>query len=120
MKNSTNPQHKSGFFLTLSFCILQLTLALAQTDPLTVVDEMPGFPGGIPALRKYLDTNLDFPLVADLAEERLVIVEFVINAEGKPLDPKIIWGQNDTANIAVKKHTTGHFYKKASFAVLTS
>lgn len=103
MKSSTSPQHKSCFFLTLSFCILQLTLALAQTDPLTVVDELPSFPGGIPALKRYLDTNLDFPLVADLAEERLVIVEFVVNADGKPLDPKIIWGQNDTANTAAKK-----------------
>lgn len=103
MKSSTNPQYKSSFFLTLSFCILQLTLAFAQTDPLTVVDELPGFPGGIPALKRYLDTNLDFPLVADLAEERLVIVEFVVNADGKPLDPKIIWGQNDTANTAAKK-----------------
>lgn len=103
MKSPTSPQHKSSFFLTLSFCILQLTLALAQTEPLTVVDELPSFPGGIPALKRYLDTNLDFPLVADLAEERLVIVEFVINADGKPLDPKIIWGQNDTANTAAKK-----------------
>lgn len=103
MKYCTNPQRKPWFFLTLSFYIFQLNLTLAQSDPLTMVDEIPTFPGGIPALKKYLDTNLDFPLVADLAEERLVIVEFVINAEGKPLDPKIIWGQNDTANIAAKK-----------------
>lgn len=103
MKNNANPQRKPWFLLTLSLFVFQLSLALAQTDPLATVDETPTFPGGIPALKKYLDTNLDFPLVADLAEERLVIVEFVINADGKPHDSKIIWGQNDTANIAAKK-----------------
>lgn len=103
MENNANPQRKPRFILTLSLFFLQLSLALAQTDPLATVDEIPTFPGGIPALKRYLDTNLDFPLVADLAEERLVIVEFVINGEGKPLDPKIIWGQNDTANTAAKK-----------------
>lgn len=103
MKNNANPQRKPWFLLTLSLFIFQLSLTFAQTDPLATVDETPTFPGGIPALKKYLDTNLDFPLVTDLAEERLIIVEFVVNADGKVLDPKIIWGQNDTANTAAKK-----------------
>ncbi len=95
------------FFNSPFFCfvlILFSSLHLrAQNVPLTEVDELPNFPGGIPALKKYLDTGLGFPQVTDLAVEKLVIVKFVVGSNGKVRSPKAIWSNNDTANVEAVK-----------------
>lgn len=98
MKNSTNPQHKSSFFLTLSFCILQLTLALAQSDPLTVVDKMPTFPGGEIALKEYIDFNLGYISDPPTGVDQHVITRFVVSKEGLIQDVEIVQGISETLN----------------------
>lgn len=100
MKRWTNPPLTSSIYLILCCLIFQSNLSFAQIIPLPEVDEVPRFPGGISALRQYLDTNLDFPDVADIAEEKLVIVEFSVDAVGKAENPKILWANNDTAKVA--------------------
>jgi len=57
------------------------------------VEEMPLFPGGQEALMNYVRTNLKYPEQAKTAKILgKVFVSFVVNAEGKVTDAKIIRG----------------------------
>lgn len=91
---------RSCFYCISILSFFSSNLCLAQYSPLPEVDVQPVFPGGLAALRQYLDTNLDFPDVIDIAEEKIVIVEFIVDSVGKVDQPKAIWYNNDTARTA--------------------
>lgn len=84
---------------TLLLAILSIP-AFAQTDPspgdsseeiLTVVEIHPEFPGGYENMMKFLAKNIKYPKKAKRkGVEGRVIVQFVVNKEGKIEDIKII------------------------------
>lgn len=55
------------------------------------VEKMPSFPGGMGALTSFIAKNLDYPQdAADLGLQGIVVVQFVVNKQGKAVNPKII------------------------------
>lgn len=64
----------------------------APTDTVyQVVDEQPEFPGGVSELMKFLATNMKYPSAAQQAgKQGRVIVQFVIDKEGKAKDGNVI------------------------------
>jgi TonB family protein len=56
-----------------------------------MVEEMPGFPGDLPALKTYIYSNLEYPENAKTQGiEGSVIVRFMINSKGKVVNSEII------------------------------
>jgi protein TonB len=54
-----------------------------ETEPLIIVQEMPEFPGGLPALFKYVKENLKYPEDAERNNiEGKVILKFAVNKDG--------------------------------------
>ncbi|MDL2297237.1 energy transducer TonB [Bacteroidales bacterium OttesenSCG-928-B11] len=59
--------------------------------PYEFVDEKPLFPGGEGALLKFLVDNLQYPAIAaDLGISGTILVEFIVEKNGKPSNPKVI------------------------------
>lgn len=56
-----------------------------------VVENMPDFPGGMPALMQYLAKNIKYPTIAqENGTQGRVIVQFVVNKDGTIVDPKVV------------------------------
>ena len=81
-------------------CLVSLAffkVSFSQNDDdgriFTIVEEMPKFPGGDSALKKFLLNHIRYPALA--RENRItgiVFVTFVINTEGKVTDPRLLKG----------------------------
>jgi len=57
----------------------------------TIVEEMPSFPGGEPAMMKYLANNIKYPAIAkDANIQGTVYVTFVVNEKGEVKDVKVL------------------------------
>jgi protein TonB len=57
---------------------------VAEEAPLVVVEQMPSFPGGELALRKYIAEHTRYPaLMAENNVQGKVIVRFVVTSKGK-------------------------------------
>lgn len=57
------------------------------------VEQLPEFPGGLPAMMQYLGNNIKYPNEAVKAGvEGRVVVKFVVNSRGKVCDPSIVKG----------------------------
>ena len=57
----------------------------------TITDEMPVFPGGVPALQKYIAKHVKYPKLAQADQiEGRVFVSFVVNKEGKVIDVALV------------------------------
>ncbi|MBQ8656788.1 MAG: TonB family protein, partial [Prevotella sp.] len=85
---------KIAILLTLLFATVMTTNVHAQSDRIyDVVEEMPEFPGGTSAMRKFLSENSNNP-----ARERTrVILSFVVEKNGSLSDIKIIHSSDDPA-----------------------
>ena len=60
-----------------------------------VVEDAPEFPGGINALLEYLKKNIKYPdICRDNNIQGRVIVSFVVNKDGKIVDPEVVKGVN--------------------------
>lgn len=58
-----------------------------------VVEKMPKFPGGMQALMKYLDENINYPETAKAQKiEGRVFVQFVVNPDGSVGSTKVLQG----------------------------
>jgi protein TonB len=58
-----------------------------------VVEEMPEFPGGVTALRKYLAESVKYPVIAqENGIQGKVYVNFVVNKDGSVSNAKIARG----------------------------
>ena len=59
--------------------------AIAETDPniaLPVAEQMPAYPGGLKALRKFLERNLESPRSMEEGEKINVRVKFIVGYDG--------------------------------------
>lgn len=57
------------------------------------VEKMPQFPGGNEALQRAIASNLEYPIEAiELNQQGTVVVQFVVNSEGKATDPVVLRG----------------------------
>ena len=61
-----------------------------------VVESMPEFPGGQPALFKYLSENVKYPVIAqDNGIQGRVICQFVVNKDGSIVDVEVVRSGGD-------------------------
>lgn len=60
-----------------------------------IVEDMPVFPGGEVALRKYIAENLRYPENVEPSVSAIVYVRFVIDENGKVTNPEILRGAGD-------------------------
>ena len=83
-----------SMLLTAAIVTCTPTTAQAQTDSEKVYNScqvMPQFPGGEKAMMEFIATNLKYPQQAVKDDvQGMVLVDFVINTEGKATDPKIV------------------------------
>lgn len=62
-------------------------------------DEMPKFPGDVPAMIKFISENLHYPAAsAELGIEGRVIVRFVVTKTGEVANAKIVRGMDEACN----------------------
>ena len=65
----------------------------APQEPLTVVEQMPEFPGGQQAMMTYLVKNIHYPQECIEAEvEGKVFIAFVVDQEGRITEVKVLRG----------------------------
>jgi protein TonB len=64
-----------------------------EQEVFTIVENMPEFPGGEAAMRKYIGKNIRYPnLARENKVEGTVYIQFVINQNGEISDTKILRG----------------------------
>ncbi len=64
-----------------------------ESEIFVVVEEMPSFPGGDKALMRFLSDNLRYPSLAlESRIQGLVVVQFIIDEQGKISAPTILRG----------------------------
>ena len=65
-----------------------------------VVDKLPVFPGGNDAFRIFIDdlSREMVPLLLEGQEKTYVMLEFIIDKDGKPVNAKVLRGGNDDIN----------------------
>lgn len=62
------------------------------------VDQMPEFPGGQSALKKYLSDNIKYPaLAAEYGKQGTAIIQFVVNADGSISDVEVARSAGDSS-----------------------
>lgn len=67
----------------------------------TIVEQMPSFPGGDEAMQKYIQKRLKYPEPAKMNNiSGVVFVTFVVNADGKIKDPKVLRGLSPDCDAA--------------------
>lgn len=68
----------------------------ASDEVFVVVENMPEFPGGLLALRKYIAQNVEYPQIAiESGLSGRVFVGFVIDKQGKVTNVRVIRGVDD-------------------------
>lgn len=73
--------------------VAQQEEVVEEVEIFTIVEDMPTFPGGEEALFKYLGNNIKYPQMAKEAGiQGTVFVTFVIGADGKVRDVKVLRG----------------------------
>ncbi|MBL7698289.1 MAG: L,D-transpeptidase family protein [Chitinophagaceae bacterium] len=72
----------------------------SEAELAKVVDKLPVYPGGNPAFQKFIDkVSLDMAPYLDRDMKRTyVMIEFIIDKNGKPAYAKVIKGGNDEMN----------------------
>lgn len=59
----------------------------------TIVEEMPAFPGGDPALLKFVNGAIKYPVIAqENGIQGRVVVSFVVNRDGSVVDAEVMRG----------------------------
>lgn len=62
------------------------------------VDQMPEFPGGQSALKKYMSDNVRYPaLAAEYGKQGTAIIQFVVNADGSISDVEVVRSAGDSS-----------------------
>jgi TonB family protein len=68
----------------------QQTVKATDEKPYIIVEQMPAFPGGMPALKKYISTNLKYPKEAqEKKQQGRVIVRFIVAKNGTVKDAEV-------------------------------
>lgn len=67
--------------------------AKAEGTVFEVVEQMPEFPGGLPALMRFLSENIKYPVLAQKAgTQGKVTISFVVDTEGNITNPEVVQG----------------------------
>jgi len=75
--------------------VIELEPEPDEDEVFMVVEDSPEFPGGIEALLKYLKDNIKYPSICrENNIQGRVIVSFVVNKDGKIVDPEVVKGVN--------------------------
>lgn len=69
-----------------------------QSDPGTpdnpifeVVEHMPEYPGGMPAMMEFISKNIKYPAAAQQAKiQGRVTIQFIVNTEGNIINPRVL------------------------------
>ena len=62
------------------------------------VDQIPEFPGGQSALKKYMSDNVRYPaLAAEYGKQGTAIIQFVVNADGSISDVEVVRSAGDSS-----------------------
>lgn len=96
---------KKNYWLVLLFfpggCIISFNLSAQDTsstqqpvpDCVRIVENMPAYPGGQSALLKFINDNVQLPAVpTDQIQETLLVIQFIIEANGSASSVKILRG----------------------------
>lgn len=67
-------------------------------QPLDVAEVMPEFPGGIPALRRFLESNLETPSSVESGETVSVKMRFIVGFDGKLHGFETVQGGGEDCN----------------------
>lgn len=63
---------------------------------LNVVEKMPEFPGGMPALMKYLKDNINYPRISrENNSQGKAFINFVVNSDGSIQDVEVLKSSSD-------------------------
>src|SRR5690606_8626464 len=73
-----------------------------EPEIFTVVEDMPEFPGGEKKMLEYIAENLEYPpLAKENNIQGRVVVQFVVDENGKIVDAKVVkdlgWGTGEAA-----------------------
>lgn len=79
--------------VSLPVNITALELPPAEEMIYMYVEQMPGFPGGQPAMEKFIASNINYPKDAiTQGQQGMVAVNFIVNTEGIITKSKVIKG----------------------------
>ena len=56
-----------------------------------VVEQMPEYPGGMPAMMEFISKNIKYPVAAQKAKiQGRVTIQFIVNTEGNIINPRVL------------------------------
>lgn len=56
-----------------------------------VVEQMPEYPGGMPAMMEFINKNIKYPAAAQQAKiQGRVTIQFIVNTEGNIINPRVL------------------------------
>lgn len=56
-----------------------------------VVEQMPEYPGGMPAMMEFISKNIKYPAAAQQAKiQGRVTIQFIVNTEGNIINPRVL------------------------------
>ena len=56
-----------------------------------VVEQMPEYPGGMPAMMEFIGKNIKYPVAAQKAKiQGRVTIQFIVNTEGNIINPRVL------------------------------
>jgi len=71
----------------------KIEISKSESPIFTVVEEMPSFIGGDSARIKFINDNLNYPLIAkENGIQGTVYLTFIVDVEGKPTDVRVLRG----------------------------
>ena len=70
---------------------------IPEEEPiLQIVENMPEFPGGMPALMKYLRDNINYPRISrEMNSQGRAFINFVVNSDGSIQDVEVLKSSSD-------------------------
>ena len=72
-----------------------------------VVEQMPEYPGGMPAMMEFISKNIKYPAAAQQAKiQGRVVIQFIVDKEGNIICPRVIRGADPLLDAEAIRLTT--------------
>ena len=72
-----------------------------------VVEQMPEYPGGMPAMMEFIGKNIKYPVAAQKAKiQGRVVIQFIVDKEGNIICPRVIRGADPLLDAEAIRLTT--------------
>lgn len=72
-----------------------------------VVEQMPEYPGGMPAMMEFISKNIKYPAAAQQAKiQGRVTIQFIVNTEGNIINPRVLRSADPLLNAEAIRLTT--------------